>query len=125
MPETRSMRADSVNGAQTPALASAVSSIEDETKVLLHPDRPIDTDTRGQRVATHAVQHENGISMAASKTLPGEDPELQSLLRDSPFLDLNSPMTPYEWFKFVAMVSGLNDSRHLLLHVLTSSEAAV
>lgn len=106
MPETRSMMAKTANGAETPALASAVSSIEDEARVLLQPGRPIDTDTRGQRVATNPVQHVNGRNGAAIETLPGADPELQRLLHDSPFLDLSSPMTPYEWFKFLAMVSG-------------------
>lgn len=105
MPETRSMVAKSANGAETPALASAVGSIGAEAKVLLQPDRPINTDTRGQHVATDVSHHENGEGAAAVKTLPGADPELQSLMHDSPFLDLSSPMTPYEWFKFFAMVS--------------------
>ena len=92
--------------AETPALASAITSIEGESKVLLQPDWPIDTDTRGQRVAGNTGLHENGTSTAAVNTLPGADQELQSLLQDSPFLDLSSPMTPYEWVKCVVMVSG-------------------
>ena len=85
------MMAKSANGAETPTLASAVSAIEDEAKVLMQPDRPIDTDTRGQRVAENTGPHETGRSAVAVKTLPGADPELQSLLNNSPFLDLSSP----------------------------------
>ena len=99
--------AKSGNGAETPALASAINAMEGEAKVLLHPDRPIDTDTSGQRVGEGAGLHANGRSDAGVKTLPGADPDLQALLHGSPFLDLSSPMTPYEWFKFFVMVSGI------------------
>ena len=34
----------------------------------------------------------------------GGEPDLAALVRGSPFLDLDSPMTAYEWFKAVAMV---------------------
>ncbi len=39
-----------------------------------------------------------------AEVLPGSDTQLLELIKDSPFLDFNSPMTPYEWFKFVIMV---------------------
>jgi hypothetical protein len=39
-----------------------------------------------------------------SSHLPGAEPELQDIIRDSPFLDLSSPMTAYEWLKMVIMV---------------------
>ncbi len=114
------MMAKSANGAQTPALADAITSIEGETKVLLEPGQPIDTDTRSQRVAESTGLQENGRTGAGVNTLPGADPELQKLLHDSPFLDLSSPMTPYEWFKFFVMVGCL--STHLCCcHLLCTS----
>ena len=98
------MMTKSADGAQTPALADAITSVEGEAKVLLEPDQPIDTDIRSQRVAESTGLHENGRTGAGVNTLPGADPELQSLMHNSPFLDLSSPMTPYEWFKFFVMV---------------------
>ena len=104
MPETRSMASQSINGAGTPALASAIGTMEDETKVLVQPKRPIHTDAREQWVADKTALQENGSSIAAGTSLPGGDPGLQSLLHNSPFLYLGSPMTPYEWFKVAVMV---------------------
>lgn len=101
------MASQSTNGAGTPARASAIGRMESETKVLVQPKRPIDTDARGQRVADKTALQENGSSIAAGASLPGADPELQSLLHNSPFLYLGSPMTPYEWFKFAVMVSAI------------------
>ena len=101
------MASQSTNGVDTPALASAIGTIEDDKKVLVQPKRPIDTDARGQWVADKTALQENKSSIAAGASLPGADPELQSLLDNSPFLYLGSPMTPYEWFKFAVMVSAI------------------
>ena len=104
MPETRSKVSKSVNGDGTPALATAVDNMRGEAKALLQPDRPIETDTSKQRVTGRTAVQANGTSSPAVAAPPGADPVLQELLHDSPFLDLSSPMTPYEWFKFFAMV---------------------
>lgn len=84
--------------------ANAAGSMGEEAKLLLQPDRPIETDTNGQRVP--AMTHPSGIvnGSSANTTLPGADAELQELMRNSPFLDLSSPMTPYEWLKCLLMV---------------------
>ena len=37
-----------------------------------------------------------------------KDMDLEDIIRDSPFLDLSSPMTAYEWFKLVVMVRALD-----------------
>ena len=48
---------------------------------------------------------QTGAGLAHSALLPpGSEPELQEAIRDSPFLDLSSPMTPYEWLKIPIMV---------------------
>ncbi len=103
MPQTRSM-AENLSDAGAPALANAAGSMGEEAKLLLQPDRPIETDTNGQRVP--AKTHPSGIvnGSSANTTLPGADAELQELMRNSPFLDLSSPMTPYEWLKCLLMV---------------------
>lgn len=103
MPQTRSM-AENLSDAGTPALANAAGSIGEETKLLLQPDRPIETDTNGQRVLAKTHRSGAGNSSSANTTLPGADAELQELMRNSPFLDLSSPMTPYEWLKCLLMV---------------------
>lgn len=103
MPETRSMASkSSANGADTSALTEAASAIGSEAKVLLQPDGPIDLYTSA---ASETLQQGNASKASAGFNLPGAEPQLQDLLHDSPFLDLDSPMTPYEWFKFVVMVS--------------------
>ena len=104
MPETRSKVSNSVDGDGTPALATAVDNMRGEGMVLLQPDRPIETDTSKQRLTGRTAVQANGTSSPAVPPPPGADPDLQGLLHDSPFLDLSSPMTPYEWFKFFAMV---------------------
>lgn len=48
---------------------------------------------------------QTGASLSNGALLPpGSEPELQDAIRDSPFLDLSSPMTPYEWLKIPIMV---------------------
>ena len=44
------------------------------------------------------------LRSAPAVPAPRAEPDLAELTRDSPFLDLDSPMTPYEWFKAVLMV---------------------
>ncbi len=104
MSETRSKVSDHANGDGTTALATAVDNIRNEAELLLQPDRPIETDTSKQRVTAGTAVQANGTSFPAVAILPGADPKLQELLHYSPFLDLSSPMTPYEWFKFFVMV---------------------
>ena len=103
MPQTRSM-AESLSDAGAPALANAAGSIGEEAKLLLQPDRPIETNTNGQRVLAETHPPGAGNGSSTNTTLPGADAELQELMRDSPFLDLSSPMTPYEWLKCLLMV---------------------
>ena len=103
MPQTRSMTED-LSDAGAPALANAAGSMGKEAKLLLQPDRPIETDTNGQRVLAKTSPSGIGNGSSATTTLPGADAELQGLMRNSPFLDLSSPMTPYEWLKCLLMV---------------------
>ena len=121
MPHTRSTAEEELSDAGAPALANAAGSIGKEAKLLLHPDRPIETDTFGQRVLaqTHPTGARNGSS--ANTTLPGADAELQELIRFSPFLDLSSPMTPYEWLKCLLVVRqavDINNRRALALTIM-------
>ena len=110
-------------------LSKAAQDIASKSNALLKPDAPVQVASGGQS---------NGVSHPASKASrsfqldasgkatsaqpespPGSDADLQELLKDSPFLDFNSPMTPYEWFKFVVMVRPPALSWHInriLLH---------
>ena len=96
--------AEDLSDTGAPALANAAGSIGEEAKQLLQPDRPIETNTNGQRVLAKTFPSGIGNGSSANTTLPGADAELQELMRDSPFLDLSSPMTPYEWLKCLLMV---------------------
>ena len=96
--------AEDLSDAGAPALANAAGSMGEEAKLLLQPDRPIETDTNGQRVLRMTAPSGIGNGSSATTTLPGADAELQELMCNSPFLDLSSPMTPYEWLKCLLMV---------------------
>jgi len=97
-----------------PTLVNAAENVASEAKTLLEPDKPVleRDDGRTSGAAGHAT---NGSAVplpdpsitsasAQPEKHPGTDLQLQDLMRDSPFLDFDSPMTPYEWFKFVIMV---------------------
>ncbi|KAK9821452.1 hypothetical protein WJX81_001153 [Elliptochloris bilobata] len=59
----------------------------------------------GAPVAAPATPEQpDWLRASASPVSVGDGPDLVELTRDSPFLDLDSPMTAYEWFKAVAMV---------------------
>ena len=45
-----------------------------------------------------------GPHQSGPAQLPEKDMDLDDIIRESPFLDLSSPMTGYEWFKAVVMV---------------------
>lgn len=80
----------------------------------LQPDRLAGGDF-SNGVSVHAAAAPNVSRIDSSSkvvdenaaSLPGSKVELQEVIKDSPFLDFSSPMTPYEWFKFVVMVSFL------------------
>ena len=103
MPQTRSM-AENLSEADAPALANAAGSMGEEAKLLLQPDRPIETDTNGKRLLAETDSSGAGNGFSANTTLPGADAGLQELMRNSPLLDLSSPLTPYEWLKCLLMV---------------------
>lgn len=98
------------------ALAScnAADGLKNEATTLLEPGRLADGDftngVSGHAAAAPIVSNSdasNKVAHERAPNTPGSDLELQELIKDSPFLDLNSPMTPYEWFKFVIMVMSL------------------
>ena len=87
---------------------SAAEGLENEATTLLEPGR-LSNGGFSNGVSDHASivsrpDPSSNIADGKAASLPGSDLELQGLIKDSPFLDLNSPMTPYEWFKFVVMV---------------------
>lgn len=97
-----------------PTLVKAAEDVAGETETLLEPDKPLllgddgqTTGAAGHATNGSAVPQPDPSSTSASAQVekhPGADLQLQDLIRDSPFLDFDSPMTPYEWFKFVVMV---------------------
>ena len=74
-----------------PAHAGVASADANGAAAVLAPATPeqLDGDVRAP-----ALQAGAGIG----------EPDLAVLVRDSPFLDLDSPMTAYEWVKAVAML---------------------
>ena len=74
-----------------PAHAGGASSDANGVSVVLAPATPEQLDGS---VRAPAPQVGGGVL----------EPDLAALVRDSPFLDLDSPMTAYEWSKAVAMV---------------------
>jgi hypothetical protein len=101
---------------QIATAANAAEHIKEEAQALLEPERPVQmsdaAQLNGKSGFSSSRATENGSSAAplaladrgGASQLPGSEPHLQELLRESPFLDLSSPMTPYEWLKFFVMV---------------------
>lgn len=95
-------------------LSKAAQEYVNDPNALLRSDGPVQL-AKGDQ--SNGVSHPTGKASRAFEldasgkaantqpgTPPGSDAELQELIKDSPFLDFDSPMTPYEWLKFVVMV---------------------
>lgn len=104
-----------------PSLAMAAKDIAIETETLLEPEKPVQmssaeplngTKNHAESSAKFGQAMSSSSKVAASQISQthGSDPHLEQLIKDSPFLDVSYPMTPYEWFKFVVMVSKIDCS---------------
>ena len=60
------------------------------------------------KTAAVSASSANGSYQPGPAQQPEKDMDLEDIIRDSPFLDLSSPMTAYEWFKLVVMVWARN-----------------
>ena len=73
------------------------------------PGSPNISHANGQPAPDASSTHSGADSTAMQQKgeaplLPESQPELEEIIRGSPFLDLSSPMTRWEWFKLFAMV---------------------
>lgn len=76
-------------------------------------------ESTGRSAGAHSAAELNTVAPVKAPTTPEQpddlrsapavpatraEPDLAELTRNSPFLDLDSPMTPFEWLKAVLMV---------------------
>ncbi|KAK9828960.1 hypothetical protein WJX72_003052 [[Myrmecia] bisecta] len=65
--------------------------------------RAYEDDSRPREIAASATpeKEDKPVLQASSDPNVFTEEEVQALIKDSPFLDLSSPLTAYEWFKLV------------------------